>query len=213
MEGIHHGRPVVVKWYQSSKRDTTYELNFYQKLRGMGCDVPWFSSHYNFWGHKVMVLEKLSPLTQYDDEFKMGVHIIQQLRLLHRMGVHCDIKPQNVMKRQINKRTAQYLLIDFGGVATERLSYGYRRWLWSPKWTSQTPHEADQVVTEKNDFLELAYTMRAMQNWRDSHNQSDGDVKRGFTGRLARYLKRVEEIDKRHVRDQDYTDLLRILTH
>lgn len=210
-EGLYRDRPVIIKWYQSNKRDITYELNIYKKLKDIGCDVPWFSGHYNFWGHKVMILEKLSPLCQYDDELKLGVQIIQQLHYLHKFAIHCDIKPQNIMKRQTGNK-CNYLLIDFGGVAIEHLSYGYRRWLWSPKWTSQKAHQPDQVVTQKNDFIELGYTMKAIQNWRDTHNHSDGEIKTGYSGRLLKYMKRVEEIDHKKVTEKDYSDLIKILT-
>lgn len=198
--------PVVVKWYQSNRRDTLYEISIYKRLRKMGCDTPWFSSSYRFWEAPVLVMEKLHPLSKDDNEFVVASEIMQQLTYLHQFGVHNDIKPNNIMKR-ISRGKAKYFLIDHGGVATVRLSYGYKRWIWSPKWTSQKMHAPNQVTTAKNDFLELAYTMKTIQNWRTG----DDKIRSGFSGRLAKFVERVEKINPRDITEKDYTDLMKIL--
>jgi len=198
--------PVVVKWYQSNKRDTLYEISIYKRLRKMNCDTPWFSSSYRFWDFPVLVMEKLQSLTKEDNEFEMMIQIIKQLIDLHTFGIHNDIKPGNIMKRVTNG-VSKYLLIDHGGVATQRLQYGYRRWIWSPKWTCQTPHASNQITTAKHDFIELGYTAKTMQNWRTG----DDRIRKGFTGKLAKYMDRVEQINVKDVRPEDYQDLIKIL--
>ena len=208
MSGKLNGEtPVVVKWYQSNRRDTLYEINIYKKLREIGCKTPWFSSSYSFWDFPILVLEKLKPLTKDDNEFEMGAQILEQLKMLHdNIGIHNDVKPGNVMKRDV-KGTPEYLMIDHGGVATKKLSYGYRRWIWSPKWTSQEPHVHKQLTTAKNDFIELGYTMKTMQNWR-THEKS---VRSGFTGRLLKFMNRVDQVNPRQIVAKDYSDLIKIL--
>ena len=119
-------KPVIVKWYQSPKRNITYESNAYKKLEELGCPLPWFSACYRVWDSPVLVMEKLINLAPNDDEYMMGIHVINQLRFLHTFCVHCDIKPQNIMKRETDDGI-EYLLIDFGGISKERLEHGYRR--------------------------------------------------------------------------------------
>jgi serine/threonine protein kinase len=200
--------PIVVKYYQSSKRDCTYELGIYDKLKEMDSDLPWYTDKFKFWENPVIVMERLYPITKYDDEYKLGISVISQLKYLHKFAIHCDIKPQNVMKR-INGTTCHYLLIDYGGATTDKLGHGYRRWLWSPKWTSQPSHKSNQIVTEKNDFLELGFTMKAIQNW---HTQKDdGECQSGFTGRLKKYMDRVKRIDPTNIDSSIYSDLIDIL--
>lgn len=198
--------PVVIKWYQSSKRDTLYEINIYKRLRRKGCETPWFSSSYHFWDFPVLVMEKLNPLTKDDNEFQMAIDVLQQLKTLNQFGVHNDIKPGNIMKRLVHGQP-KYLMIDHGGVATKKLAYGYKRWIWSPKWTSQKPHVENQLTTAKNDFLELGYTMKTMQNWRTGDNKIRG----GFSGKLAKYMDAVDRINPRNIPAEIHDHLINIL--
>ena len=215
-EAVMGKKPVIVKFYQSTRRNITYEINIYNRIKEMGCKVPWFSSCYYVWNCPVLVMEKLSSLSKSDDEYRVGYEVLKQLWRLHTFAIHSDIKPQNIMKRKTGSK-CQYLLIDYGGVAMEPLEHGYRRWVWSRKWTSQIAHESKQIVTAKNDFLELGYTMRALQVWRKplrqkSHDEDDEDeFKRDFEGKLVDYMERVELIEDHNIKKRDYVDLLRIL--
>ena len=198
--------PIVVKWYQSNKRDTLYEIGIYKKLRHLKCPVPWFSSTYEFWNSPVLVMERLQGLTKEDDEFEVAIEVIKQLRYLHQFGIHNDLKPGNIMKRMQNGKPV-YFMIDHGGVATQPLGYGYRRWIWSPKWTCQRPHASNQITTPKHDFIELGYTMKTMQNW----TTGDNHIRSGFTDKLAKYMDRVVRIDEKNVTGKDYDDLIELL--
>lgn len=211
IEGVMGKKPVIVKHYQSAKRDIKYEIKIYQKLKDMECKIPWFSTCYYIWNTPILVLEKLMLLTASDNEYKVGIAIIKQLWYVHQIGVHSDIKPQNIMKRKLDNGEYEYLLIDYGGVTLEKLGHGYRRWVWSPKWTSQTAHEPKQITTAKNDFIELGYTMKAIQNWKKTEKSDDGQFKKDFTGVLKDYMDRVERIDIHDIKKKDYVDLLRIL--
>lgn len=198
-------RIMIVKWYGSGKRDTCFEAGIYERLKEMGCSLPYFSADYYFWNRRVLVFEKLKKLNGSDDEFELAIQLIQQLKKLHTFGVHCDIKPQNVMKKINKDGTHKYLLIDYGGIAYEKLGNGYRRWLWSPDWTSQEAHVKDQVVTMKADFVELTYTMKWIQNARKK--RKNDDTKRGYKGRLKSYFDFVNKIDEKNI-DEDIHDQL-----
>lgn len=212
MEGELEGYPVVVKWYNSKKRDVTYEIGIYQRLRDMRCPLlPWFSTNYRFMEHPILVMEKLSPLDHTDNEHQLGIQVLEQLRYIHRFGVHCDIKPHNIMKRTSENL---YFLIDHGGVTTERLSYGYRRWLWSPAWTSQRSHAVNQITTYKNDLIELGYTMKAIQNLR-LRKVRFGQYRKidRYNGKLREYMDYVMDLDHRsQPTDKLYDRLISILS-
>lgn len=204
VEGILEGRPVVVKSILSKKHAIQDEMANYSRLKKLGCPIPWFSSKFSFWGQPVLVLEKLEPLEPWDNEYTLGIQILRQLRYVHRFGCHSDIKPQNIMKRvdgKRSKRNTEYFLIDYGGVADEPLKKGYRRWIWTRKWTSQEPHVSGQVITEMHDFIELGYVMKAIQNWREqppkdkqkNRKYIDGNFRSGYMGRLRKYMNKVTD--------------------
>lgn len=197
--------PVVVKWYQSSRHDTLYEIKMYKRLRNLKCPTPWFSSTYSFWDSPVLVMEKLQPLNEDDDPGKVAAAVLRQLVYLHRFGVHNDLKPGNIMKR-VTSDGVTYFIIDHGGVATQRYRHGYRRWIWSPKWTCQRPHASNQVTTGKHDFLELGFTWKTMENW----VTGDKEIRHGFKGKLARFMDRVAEVNEKHITERDYDDLIAI---
>ena len=197
--------PVIVKWYQSGHRDTQYEIDVYKKLRNLRCPTPWFSSSYSFWDSPVLVMEKLEPLDEDDNPGKVAAEMLRQMKYLHKFGCHNDIKPGNIMKRVTSDGT-QYFMIDHGGVALQKLRHGYRRWIWSPKWTCQRPHATNQVTTAKHDFIELGYTWKTMENWKTGNKE----IRTGFRGTLAKFMERVAQINERHITTRDYDDLIEI---
>lgn len=193
VEGIYDKRKVVIKVISSPKHSILDEISVYDRLRKMKCPTPWFSKKFSLWGETVLVLELLQSLSRYDDEVLVGCHVLDQLRYLHRVGCHSDLKPGNIMKR-VGKK--EYFMIDFGGVAEDKLGNGYRRWIWTRKWTCQVPHESQQVILPYHDFLELGYVLRAMQNWRESKRRGsdeDGNFKIGYQGRLRSYMSAVDD--------------------
>jgi serine/threonine protein kinase len=204
LTGIIEGpypREVVVKYVASKKHTIDDEIDHYRRLDKMGCFLPWYSDEFFYWGARVLVVEKLEPLGPYDDEYRVGRHILRQLRYLHRYGCHSDIKPLNIMKRRKKrgKGRYEYFLIDYGGVATVPLKEGYKRWIWTEKWSSQEPHAKNQVITPTQDFIELAYVMRAIQNWREQapnkrDKYNDGDFKDlKYRGRLKKFVNLVNK--------------------
>jgi hypothetical protein len=207
--------PVVVKFYESRKRDITYEMDIYMRMKNTGINMPYFSVQFKIWNQPVLVMEKLQELNGNIDEYEMGRQVIPQIKALHTFGIHNDIKPGNIMRRNGNT----FLVIDYGGVAIEKLNHGYRRWIYSPIYCSQAPHQPNTVTTAKNDFIELCYTMKEIQNIRNGvkaharfgENKPDA-IRSGFTGKLKLFLDRAHAVDDRNITDNDYESLLQILS-
>lgn len=173
--------PAVCKYYKSSKRGIDYEIQCYKRLAETGCEIPWMSSSYHLLGEKVMVIERLSEINDSDIPELLGIDILKQLQYLHTFGVHCDLKPGNIMVRrkgfecyvQDPKNCYKYMIIDHGGTATKKLGHGYRRFIWNPKFTSQTKGEPDQICTYINDLLELGYTINFLDQKRKGKKRFD----------------------------------------
>lgn len=199
------GEQLVVKWYLSSERNTSYECSVYKRLKKSGCPLPYFDISYEFWGHPVLVMEKLDKLGKHENIYQLGREVLQQLKHLHEFAVHNDIKPANILKRVENGKTS-YFLIDYGGVSKESLKYGFKRWIWTKHFTSQPPHTKKQVTTPRHDFKELGYTMNFLKD------RSNDNYWKNFSGRLKKYMDRVKKVDKTNVRKRDYKDLIAILS-
>lgn len=193
---LHDQRPVVIKWYSSGKRDTTEEIKIYEKLKSVGCPLPKFWSSFEFWNNPILVLERLISLDETDDYRRIGRDILKQLYYIHQVCIHNDIKPDNIMKTTQRERS-KYLLIDYGGVAQEKLGQGFRRRLWSPRWTCQPRGISNQVTTPWHDFYELGSTLRAIRG-------KDDVI-------LRNYFRHLHRLDPLQIRPRDYTDLRTIL--
>ena len=207
------GTVCVVKFYLSEKRSTSYEINIYKKLKEKGCpDLPFFISGYKFMELPVLVLEKLSPLSSKDNEFDVMSDVLRQLQVLNTFACHSDLKPGNVMAKRSKGKT-KYTMIDLGGCATERLSYGFKRFVWTPIAASQPPHVRGQITSAYYDLLELTCVGKAIQVWRTEPKgtKKRTSLKTGYTGKLLRYYERVKECNPKHVKPSDYEDLIKIL--
>ncbi len=148
-------------------------------------------------------MEKLFDINiKKDNLFAIGISLLNQLKFLHKFGVHSDIKPMNVMKNGKN----EYFLIDYGGTATQKLGHGYKRHTWNSQFTSQVPFYNDQIATHKNDLLELGYTMNF---W--AFGPKNKDVKTKFKGKIGKYMEKVNKISENEIGEADYQDLVNIL--
>lgn len=211
-EGKVNDRKVIVKWLPGIAkhlyRTIYYEINIYRQLRHIGCPCAMYDRSYRLWGQQVLVLEYLNPITKDDDEYEMGIQIINQLRKIHRFGCHSDIKLGNIACR----RKGEYILIDYGGMTMERHNSGtgWHRWTWTKHVTRVDPEEKNKMITEAIELMELGYTMKALQNIK--RGDKDADPRRGFTGRLAKYIRRCQRIDPKRITDRDYDDLIEILS-
>lgn len=196
------GDDLVIKWYQSDSKNTSYEIDIYEKLRNLGARVPVFFTGFYFWETPVLVMEKLESVGKNDDPWEMGIQVLNQLKIVHRICIHNDIKPGNIMKRG-----STYFLIDYGGVTTERLEWGFKRKVWSPKWTCQPIHGHNQITSPIHDFIELGFTMQSIEDER-----TNTKTKRGhWHGKMKRYMQAVESFNPKNIKLQDYDYLISIL--
>lgn len=139
----------------------------------------------------------------------MGIQILNQLKIAHQICIHNDIKPDNIMKR--GEIICEYFLIDWGGATTKKLGYGYERRVWSPKWTSQPMNQPEQLTTAVNDFIELGFTMQAIQNIRKGLPNKQNLFQYNFKGKIKTYMQRINSINRKNIVARDYDDLISIL--
>lgn len=215
---------VILKWHQSSRRDTRAEVWAYKKLRNLKCRVPWFSSSYMLWKTPVLIIEPLEKISGEDNLFEMMAQITQQLKIVHKIGVHSDIKPGNIMKgrfgqtyseveRGVDQGDWAFFLIDYGGLATEKTNPKDKPWLyWRHTWTkhyaAMNRRQEDQRFHWVYDLLELVFTVKGLQNEliegedvrrrrkRGEKKKNRLPIQSGFSGRLLICYNYVQQLMK-----------------
>lgn len=186
MEGRIEGyeRAVVVKWYKSDESDTGHEVSLYRAIREVSRTVlPWFSGSYLLWGHPLLVVEMLRELDNEDHEVDVGLDILSRLKQIHRVCLHCDIKPCNIVKDVKGERPVYYL-IDFGQstLLHERKGVGYNRRVHTNKYYRPG---FKTMTTIKTELIELLITLKKIQR--------DREIKFNKSGPLYRYEKLLNE--------------------
>lgn len=135
------------------------ELEVYDALRSMNADIPQILTGYQFMGSPTLIMERLSPLKVSIKRLSSICRsMIQQLRVVHVLGVHCDVKPSNIMQ---SLDGTKYYLVDYGGMV-----------LWSDEnrlRMTYTPSFACQRPTSKepstfSDLIELVYTLNYLRH-------------------------------------------------
>jgi serine/threonine protein kinase len=210
--------PIVCKYYKSIKRTIEHEVSCYRKLRAMGCEIPWMSSSYKLLGESVLLVERLHTIDSTDIPENIGIDVLKQLQHLHTFGVHCDLKPGNIMVRRRDyecyvddpKTCCKYVIIDHGGTAIEKLENGYRRFTWNPKFTSQEKGIKNQIATPINDFIELGYTMCFLDN-NKNNTMKKFDHRKDFNGKIKKYMDIVLALDHKNIPDDIYSNLIKVL--
>ena len=218
---------VIVKWYESPRHGTVEdEIERYQAIRDLGCKYPWFSSSYIFWKSSVLVMEPLNEVNGDDNEFEVVAQVIQQLKLIHKIGIHNDLKPPNVMWRPYegdkgaDRGDREYLVIDYGGLTTEKYKWGFYRKVWSPKWCCQPRHpetKEDRVTTPYHDFLECVHMAKSIQNDRkfgnwgsDRPKSKKPRIRSGFKGRLKKLHEAILAMNPKKITEKDYDAIIKI---
>lgn len=144
---VWHDGPREVVMKISNEPCLVNEISVYRK--SIERDIPGVILGFEFMGNPVLVMEPMSPLdvdeSSLPDVFKS---ILRQLRELHQIGVHCDIKPDNIMMVD-----GSYYLIDFGGVTP----MDSKRFTYTHSFSTQRP--TSKNPSKKCDLLELIYTM------------------------------------------------------
>lgn len=206
--------PVIIKWKVDNIQT---QIDNYKKMRHINANsIPWFSSSWKLWNEPVLVLEHLENITPEDNEFKIGIDILQQLKVIHKFGVHCDIKPVHILKR-VSRDNIRYFLISLQNLATVRHKHGYLRKVWTSKFTSQKSRENDQVTTPYNDLMELGFTLNSLRLSKEGGSFwgyfTSRSIRQNFSKTLSLYINRVEKINCKSINleDEDYEDLIDIL--
>jgi len=214
--------PAVCKYYKGSKRTIDYEINCYKRLAETGCEIPWMSSSYRLLGERVMIVERLHTIDTTDKPAALGIDVLKQLQYLHTFGVHCDLKPGNIMVRRSGyecyvadpEKCLKYMIIDHGGTAIERFGKGFKRFIWNPKFTSQLKGEKDQVTGPYYDFLELGYTMTWLDADRRKVNMKKFNHRTTHRGKFKQYMNELDKYkdDPFTLPDDIYARLINILS-
>lgn len=160
------GQQWVIKW--DSSNNVLKEIKTYERIKKMGGQTPrvltveedrWF-----YHGWPILVIEKLLPLDDTDDELQIGIQLLtNQLPFLHEFAVHADLKPDNIMKRNVvNGGPPLYFVIDMDvDDQPTRFPGEYKRSHWTPLFHSDQFTPA-AVCSFRADLLELLYTMSAL---------------------------------------------------
>lgn len=197
---------VVVK-YKSQVVDKENAL--YDSMKIVGCPLPWFSTSFQIFSTRLFVREDLETLLPEHYEYyrSIGIAILEQLRYVHVLCVHNNIKPENIRFRKTDTlandemvEVRRYFLIDFDTAAVKRKKYGYVRSARTPRYASQ-PALSGPITTYVNDLIELGYVLQ--------HMKTDGVlVKTNFTEELATYMYLVKELNPQVERDVTIYDRL-----
>lgn len=194
------GKEVVVKTCLRTS-DIIYELYIYRTLRKMGCPLPWFSVNYSFWGQPVIVMKKLSPLPVNENPKSIKLRklcrdILQQLKFIHKIGVHCDIKPTNILYDSSEDR---YYLVDFDGMTihrTKKAGY-FVRHSHTEKFSSQKDfQETGESCSAINDFKELLFTLNyiAYKQIGADNEEIAENFRVNFLGSCKKFHKSLQKI-------------------
>lgn len=149
---VWHDGPREVVMKISNERSLVNELKMYDRLMINSeepAELPGILSGFEFLGNPVLIMEPLEPLTINSRNLIVIFRsLLGQLREIHRVGIHCDIKPDNVMQSG-----SRYYLIDLGGMVSE----GSRRNTYTPSFASQ--RSTSKVTSKRHDLFELIFTM------------------------------------------------------
>ena len=163
-----YGREWVIKYAEDESMDENENINRIRDEGGTTFEVSngWHLSK----SETVLVMERLLPIDEYDDEYEMGRQLIPQLQSMHKFALHEDLKPDNIMKRN-TPNGPLFFIIDMdlrmystgisklGGVMSV---YGENiRYISTPLFG---PNIQVKILksTYRDDLFELCYVMNAL---------------------------------------------------
>ena len=150
-----------------------------------------------------IITEYINGDTLYDRVTKSGAYswdglytkfkpLMQSLAQLHKMGLlHRDIKPQNIMLREVFKGREDFVLIDFGLARSNQSQTKATMAAFSPGFApfeQRTPSRKDDTYT---DVYSLAATMYFSLTEQSPDESIVGDVHENFP-----YLKSMKAANK-----------------
>jgi serine/threonine protein kinase len=197
---------VVIKWVSGTTRTIQEEMNTLDKLSKNNVTLPKYRTDFLFMGKPVLFEELLKPVDGSENALIVGITILEILKNMHKLCVHSDIKPDNILKKDNNT----IYLIDFGGVSFSKLEYGYRRRCWSSKWTSQHK-KSNQITTAKHDLVELGHTIRGLQLMKKNKRISTESIRDMKHEPMITYMNLVNNLDKKNIDSEIYDKLINLL--
>jgi len=186
----------VVKWNvkEDGAQVTEREVENWRKIENTGASIPNILEGFKILDFPVLVMESLEQLDPNDFNQKLVMTIASFIEKIIPLGVLNNLKPSNILKR-INKSNTQtettYFVADVAGMTTEPLSYGFKRFTWSPQWTSQVV-DANTITTVKNDLIEFGYVL----NWLSRGNETQDEQKSVEISENVRILERPQEVSE-----------------
>ena len=179
--------PLAVKWYKGDHFTISHEMRLYGEIYEVNKGaLPWFSLNFRLWNDPVLIIRAKKILDEDDHELDVGLAILEKLKWIHTVCIHCDIKPSNIVKDEDEKGKKRYYLIDFGQSTPieERQGDHHVRHVHT-KGYYRAGYKNKSTV--KTDLLELLYTLREIQIRRTG--TKGGSPQTGFSGKLRAYEK------------------------
>jgi hypothetical protein len=202
----------VVKWNiepESGEEMTFQAFEKWRQVSNTGANVPKIYTDFYILDFPVIVVEQLTPLDASDYNQKLVMSIVSYIEKIIPIGVNNNIKPSNIMKRINKDSSITYIVTDVEMMTTEEKAYGYKRYSWSPEWTSQVV-DINTITTVKNDLLEFGYTLNYLAQMQDA--QAELDLAQQIRiiempEELNDWMERVRIIDEQNIKLVDFIEL------
>jgi hypothetical protein len=202
----------VVKWNiepESGEEMTFQAFKKWRQVSNTGANVPKIYTDFYILDFPVIVVEQLTPLDASDYNQKLVMSIVSYIEKIIPIGVNNNIKPSNIMKRINKDSSITYIVTDVEMMTTEEKAYGYKRYSWSPEWTSQVV-DINTITTVKNDLLEFGYTLNYLAQMQDA--QAELDLAQQIRiiempEELNDWMERVRIIDEQNIKLVDFIEL------
>jgi hypothetical protein len=181
----------------------------WRQVSNTGANVPKIYTDFYILDFPVIVVEQLTPLDASDYNQKLVMSIVSYIEKIIPIGVNNNIKPSNIMKRINKDSSITYIVTDVEMMTTEEKAYGYKRYSWSPEWTSQVV-DINTITTVKNDLLEFGYTLNYLAQMQDA--QAELDLAQQIRiiempEELNDWMERVRIIDEQNIKLVDFIEL------
>lgn len=193
---------------------TSMAFDKWDMIANTGAEIPKILKNFYILDFPVVVIESLDPLDSSDYNQKLVLSIISYIEKIIPIGVNNNIKPSNVMKK-IKDDQIHYYVVDAEKMAIEEKDYGFKRFSWTPEWTSQVI-DSQTITTVKNDLLEFGYTLHFLSQM---DKITDAEIENRIIDQiriaempdeLLNWMNRVRLIDEQDIKLIDFIDLKKL---
>ena len=206
----------VVKWNvkEDGNQITERELENWRKIENTGASIPNVLEGFKILDFPVLVMESLEQLDPMDYNQKLVMTLTSFIEKIIPLGVINNLKPSNILKR-ITKSKSQiettYFVADVAGTTTEPYSYGFKRFTWSPDWTSQVV-DSSTITTVKNDLIEFGYVLNWLSRGDENLNEQTVENIRIIERppEVSEWLSKAQNINEQDIKMNDWIALKKI---